>query len=326
MTVSEVPGDTRGFSGLQGPAWPNASAVCRECPHVTVCICTFKRPTLLKRTLQGLEEQLSDGRFTYSVVVVDNDRNASAGDLVAAHSEASALRVDYCIEPEQNIALARNRAVLHASGDYVAFIDDDECPSRTWLARLLAACEAFGVDGALGPVRPQFDTPPPGWLLRSGLCERTAHQTGQVLHFRQTRTGNALLKRGILHAIDGPFRAAFANGGEDQDLFRRLIECGYTFAWCSEAVVYEVVPPERQTRRYYLKRALLRGQNERFTLTVRSVVKSLVAVPIYVVVLVIVAPFGQHRLMTVAVKLLDHLGKLLGSVGIIPVRGAYLAD
>jgi hypothetical protein len=41
--------------------------------HVCVCICTFRRPLLLKRLLEALEKQQTENAFTFSVVVADND-------------------------------------------------------------------------------------------------------------------------------------------------------------------------------------------------------------------------------------------------------------
>jgi hypothetical protein len=105
-----------------------------------------------------------------------------------------------------------------------------------------------------------------------------------------------------------------------------MMERGHRFVWCNEAVVYEVVPPERCERRYVLKRALLRGQNEKLVLNVRSIVKSLVAVPLYTMLLLIVWVLGQHLFMKYMVRLLDHMGKLLVAVGISPVRGKYLTE
>ena len=34
---------------------------------------------------------------------------------------------------KQNIALARNKAIENAKGDFIAFIDDDEFPLDQWL-------------------------------------------------------------------------------------------------------------------------------------------------------------------------------------------------
>jgi len=82
-------------------------------PHISVCICTFKRPALLAKLLKGAFEQQTDGKFTFSVVVVDNDRLGSARETVERFGSE---RIRYVIEPEQSIALARNRAMANASG------------------------------------------------------------------------------------------------------------------------------------------------------------------------------------------------------------------
>src|SRR6266852_2150668 len=104
---------------------------------VTVCICTYRRPDPLRRLLVALGEQQTRGRFSYSIVVADNDRCESAREVVARFAAESPVAVTYCVEPEQNIALARNRALMDAGGDFVAFIDDDEFPADDWLSRLL---------------------------------------------------------------------------------------------------------------------------------------------------------------------------------------------
>ena len=291
---------------------------------ISVCICTYKRPQLLKRTLQELAKQDTKGRLTYSIVVADNDNQHSAEPIIIAFRVVSSIETTYCVEPEQNIALVRNKCLEYAKGDYVAFIDDDEFPATDWLVTLLSVCEAHGADGVLGPVRPWFDQPPPRWLVRGRFCDRPEHVTGLWLHWRQTRTGNVLFRRQILEGIQGPFRREFGNGGEDQDFFRRMSQRGYRFVWCNEAVVYEVVPPDRWKRGYMWRRALLRGQNERLFLNVRSIAKSILAVPFYVMILPFLLLLGQHLFMSYSIRLLDHIGKLLAVVGLRPLGNKYL--
>lgn len=59
--------------------------------HISVCVCTFKRADLLRRLLDRLEYQQTDGLFTYSAVVSDNDGMESAREVVAAFSATSRL-------------------------------------------------------------------------------------------------------------------------------------------------------------------------------------------------------------------------------------------
>jgi succinoglycan biosynthesis protein ExoM len=293
-------------------------------PLITVCICTYRRPVLLKRSLDALSRQNTGGDFTYDVVVADNDAEESARGAVAEFRASSFLKVTYCVQREQNIALVRNTAVATATGDLVAFIDDDEFPTPDWLATMLRALKQYQVDGILGPVRPHFDEAPPAWILRGRLCDRPEHDTGHVLHWSQTRTGNVLFRRAILSGAGEPFRREFGNGGEDDDFFRRMMARGYTFVWCNEGVVYEVVPPERTTRKYFLRRALLRGQNQERLLTLKSVATSIVAVPVYAAMLPFVSLRGHHVFMHVTIRLMDHAGKLCAAVGFKPITGKYL--
>ena len=104
--------------------------------HICVCICTYKRPELLKRLLSKLEEQETEGLFDYSILIVDNDSSGSARQIVKSYARQSKISINYYVEPDQSIALARNKAVANAKGEFVAFIDDDEAPTRRWLLNL----------------------------------------------------------------------------------------------------------------------------------------------------------------------------------------------
>jgi glycosyltransferase involved in cell wall biosynthesis len=295
--------------------------------HITVCICTFKRPVMLRRLLEHLRAQETDGRFTYSIVVADNDRLESARDIVSHFATGAAVPTTYCVEPRQNIALARNTAVEHASGDMVAFIDDDEFPTDRWLLTLFTACTEHGVDGVIGPVRRHFDEEPPGWIVKGRFYERETYPTGRLVEGDMGRTNNALVRRDALPPGRPPFRAEFLTG-EDQDCFRSMIDEGHVFVWCNEAVVYEVVPPVRWRRSFMIRRALLRGKVSPLDpdFGPRDVVKSVVAVAVYAVVLPGALVLGQHRFMACLVSLCDHLGRLLALLGINPVSEPYVTE
>jgi succinoglycan biosynthesis protein ExoM len=291
-------------------------------PHITVCICTSERPRLLRRLLEALEGQRVEGSFTYSVVVTDNDPACSARVVVESFRAESSLAVVYAGEARRNIALARNEALRHATGDFVAFIDDDEFPEPDWLRAMLEACNAHNAAGVLGPVRPHFEFAPPTWIVKGAFCERPEHPTGRVMGWEESRTGNVLLRRAILADEPEPFLEQFGTGGEDKDFFMRMTQRGHVFRWCNEGITYETVPPERWTRSYMLRRALLRGNNilrhpgHQFALLGRS----MVAAPAYAVVLPFTLVMGQHVFMKFCIRFCDHAGRLLGAVGLNPVK------
>lgn len=272
----------------------------------------------MNRLLKKLANQLTEGLFTYSIVVVDNDRMRSAQDIVVSFSPGCQPTVTYCMEPEPNIALARNHAIKNAEGDLIAFIDDDEFPADDWLCNLYKVQKACNVNGVLGPVKPHFDSDPPQWVKRGRFFERPTYPTGYRVAWYESRTGNVLFQRKILNGVDTPFRPEFGNAGEDMDFFRRMIDGGFTFAWCDEAAVYESVPPSRCTRSYLLKRALLRGANVGKSPRdrLKNATKSLLAIPSYVLILPILAVIGQHLFLRYLIKVCDHGSRLLSFLGL----------
>lgn len=295
--------------------------------HISVCVCTYRRPDLLSRLLEKLSLQQTGGLFTYSVVVVDNDCLESSRNVVSRLAMVSAIPINYCGEPRQNIALARNKAVENAGGDLLAFIDDDEFPAEEWLLTLFKACNEYGVDGVVGPVKRHFDEQPPKWLVKGRFYERPTYSSGLQLDWAKGRTNNLLLKRQMIAPGDQPFRPEFRTG-EDQDFFRRMIEKGYVFAWCNEAVVYEVVLPARWRRAFMLRRALLQGTVSVLHPTFRAshIAKSLIAVPVYAAALPVALFVGHHRFMTLLIKLFDHIGRLLALLHVNLIKEPYVTS
>ena len=89
--------------------------------HISICICTYLRPTLLSQLIVRLKNQRTDGLFTYSVVVVDNDASGSGKAAVAGAGAATSMPISYHIEPERNIAMARNRLHRESPREYDRF-------------------------------------------------------------------------------------------------------------------------------------------------------------------------------------------------------------
>lgn len=292
--------------------------------HISVCICTFKRPHMLSNLLSKLQDQVTEDRFTYSAVVVDNDANKTALDTVTDWEIKSSIQIDYFCQPEQNIALTRNKAVTNAKGNFIAFIDDDEFPDKNWLINLHRTLNQYQCAGVLGPVKPYFEAAPPQWIIKGKICDRPTFPTGTILkNQNETRTGNVLLNKELFSNQEKPFNPEFGlTGGEDVDFFGRMMKKGFTFVWCNEALVYEIVPPERFKRSFHLKKALLRGKVNAGISSLFSpgFIKSIIALIIYTMALPFLLLFGQHLFMKYLIKDCDHIGKLLGFCGITYIK------
>jgi succinoglycan biosynthesis protein ExoM len=296
-------------------------------PLISICVCTYRRPEQLEQLLKMLDQQATKGLFRFSIVIVDNDSRQSARSTVELWVERARVPVTYGVEPRQNIAIARNASVAMATGDLVAFIDDDEEPSGDWLCTLYQTLLAHHADGVLGPVFPKFEESAPAWAVKGQVFRRPGFKTGTAIHWSITGTGNVLLRREVLQGLDGPFNPQLGAGGEDTDLFRRAMERGQVFVWSAEAVCHERVPPERTRVSFQLRRALLRGK-----IAVRGhraswqgIVKSAIALPLYAATLPVCLIMGSHVFVTYLVRSFDHLGKLLASCGIDLVGDKYIS-
>jgi succinoglycan biosynthesis protein ExoM len=294
---------------------------------ITVCICTYKRPLLLEKLITALQHQTTNGLFTYSAVIVDNDCNESARNTVMKLNMNASFAIEYYVVPEQNIAVARNKTIEKAKGGYIAFIDDDEIPPQNWLLTLFMTLNEYMVDGTLGPVEAQYEIQPPNWIVRGKFYEKKPpFETGHVLSWIDTRTSNALIKKEIIGTDMMPFDPRFGRGGEDKDFFKRLIEKGHVFVWCADGVVFESVPPERLTRFFMLKRALLRGKMSIAggSVQLHGVVKSLLAIVIYSSALPILLLYKHDIFMKYLIKDFDHIGKILAVMGLDVIKQKYV--
>lgn len=226
---------------------------------ISVCVCTFKRPCVTGTLTSILAQVLPPGTQT-EIIVVDNDSLKSAEAAVDALALGTSVPVKYAVEPVQNIALARNMALSLASGEWIAFIDDDEIADSHWIAGLLAAAETHGADVAIGRVDALYPPATPQWLLEVRPFSRRHGETGTPL--TTGISGNALLKHDILLTTGIRFDPSFGrSGGEDSDFFYRLHGAGAKIVSADEAVIVESIPADRLNKAYLRRRALRAGQS-----------------------------------------------------------------
>lgn len=296
---------------------------------VSVCICTYRRPAQLAELLRRLEEQ-DITAAAFDVVVVDNDAAASARDVVqAALARGLPYDLRYDVQPEKNIALTRNRTVAMATGQWIAFIDDDELPSRPWLRRMLETVTAHQAQGAMGPVRPVVPDSAPEWIRGGDFYERARFPTGTIVPRNQFRTSNALCEADWLRRVDGPFDPAYGlTGGSDGVLFSRLAGLGARFVWCDEAEVEELVGEKRLTLRWLLMRRF-RGGSDFARLTVTGLYgpvrpwtvpllagRALGQLAVAAGLTLVSLPFGRRRAANWLFRVFSNAGKLAGLVGV----------
>jgi len=279
--------------------------------RAAVCACTYLRPRGLARLLEGLAAlEVPDG-VAVEVVIVDNDAAASGRAVVDAARPGFPFPLRYVVEPTRGIVAARNAAVAAARASAggpvaVAFLDDDEWPSRQWLAELVRVGEETGAEVVTGTVEPVFDVPPPGWVRTGRFFDRPRHADGARIHY--ARTSNVLVGPAALGVHDPPFEDTGSDGGEDSLLFHRVHLAGLPIAWADCATVYESVPASRVSPRWIVLRQY------RYGLTRSAVLRTLGGSP-------------WHAVRRVGLGVLTVLGGLMDVLaGLRGVRKARLVE
>jgi hypothetical protein len=160
--------------------------------------------------------------------------------------------------------------------------------------------------------------------VKSGLLDLPRWRTGTRLRWSQTCSGNVLLKKQVFDRDGLRFDVAYRTGGSDQAFFRQAMGAGFRFITVDEAPVYEIVPPERWSKNYFVRRALVNGFNARkYIAAERSTIKSVAAFfksAVALLVFTISAPvlfcLGRHIWMRRLEGGAYHLSRLAAFFGI----------
>jgi cellulose synthase/poly-beta-1,6-N-acetylglucosamine synthase-like glycosyltransferase len=229
--------------------------------RISLAIPTQRRPVGLATAVRSTFRQRGVDPARLELVIVDNDARPSAEPLVAALAAEAPFPVRYVHEPAAGVANARNAALAAASGELIAFLDDDEEAAPGWLAALVEAQRRYGADVVFGPVQARA----PQAVLRhrqyleAFFSREGPAEAGVIAHFYGC--GDSLVRRAALPHPTAPFPTnRNETGGEDDYLFAEMKRAGARFAWSPDALVFEDPVPERLTLNYTMQRAFAYGQ------------------------------------------------------------------
>jgi succinoglycan biosynthesis protein ExoM len=293
---------------------------------ISVCIPTHRREQQLRSLLQDLAEQ---DLLPFEVVVVDNNAEGSARGVVDSFRGAACPFVlTYSIQPERSIPLTRNMTVQLATGEWLAFVDDDERAPREWLRGLYDCAMAHAADGVLAPVEPRVPDSAPAWIRRGNFYDWPRVATGTIVPRKLLRFGNLMLRGSAVRNLPGPFDQSFAlSAGEDVDMLVRLVNAGAKLVWCDEATVWEPVEAKRLSLRWLLMRGYSGGQAfgwirtsgtlGKASLPVRAALLLQWSIQLLVASLlgVLLWPFARHRAVPWLIKAWANAGKLTSLAG-----------
>jgi GT2 family glycosyltransferase len=238
---------------------PTAQASCpnrvRPHEHVSVVVCTRDRSAVLGDCLNHLRA------LTYphlEVVVVDNAPTDDSTRRVVEAVMAVDSRFRYAVEPRPGLSRARNLGLSLARGAVVAYTDDDVAVDPDWVQGLVRGFRRRSDVGCVTglvcpasistPAEEYFDARASSW---SGRC------TPQLFDLAGASASNALypysagifgtganlaFDRDVLTELGGFDEAlgagSLTRGGEDLDVFVRILRAGRAIASEPAAVVW----------------------------------------------------------------------------------------
>jgi succinoglycan biosynthesis protein ExoM len=223
--------------------------------ELTVCICTFRRPSVLF-AIDSVAKQSELPDVRVRILVIDNGSEPTARNIVTEFRGRTNIHLDYKHVPGQNISMARNAGLDAATTPWLIFVDDDEYASTNWLAELVAS--RGGANAVFGPCEAIYSEGTPNWIRQGDyhsnrIIERDRITTGY--------TSNVLIDMAFVRRHGLRFDPALGRtGGEDTMFFHAMYRKGGVLRYASRAIVYESVVPSRANFAWVVKRRYRAGQ------------------------------------------------------------------
>lgn len=208
----------------------------RHPPKLSVVVPTYLRIDALSRCLCALVSQdLLEIGPDYEIVVIDDARDDATRNFVTrfAHDHAPIVAIRYLRPPayHHGPAATRNAGWRAATGEIIAFTDDDTIPTRSWLREGLAV-----ITPDIGAVWGHVEVPLPD---RPTDAERNT----AGLHGAEFLTANCFVRRHALEAVGGFDERFQRPWREDSDLYFSLLEARFLVLRAPAAVV--IHPPRK---------------------------------------------------------------------------------
>lgn len=240
-------------------------------PLISAIICTHNRDTYLGAAIDSLLAQ--NIAIGFEVIVVDNGSSDRTAEVVK--QRLIDPRLKYVFEPVLGLSVARNTGANNASGEILAYLDDDAVASASWLQVLYSAYQSnpkLAIAGGKVTLLWPEGTQPPRWLSPGLAVNLGAYDLGTSVVYIQNP---GLTPRGLNYSIRSSFLAEV--GGFDPNLGRvgknllsneelqmteLALSRGWQVAYLPEALVAHNVSPERLNRSWFFSRGWWQGISE----------------------------------------------------------------
>ena len=237
---------------------------------LSVIVCTYNRCRLLDGSLQALAGQVAPESLSWEVVVVDNNCTDATASIVQQAQTKFSVPLRRVVEKKQGLSNARNCGITATRGRYLVFTDDDIRPSPDWVEAIWQTFKQEHCDGVAGPVELDWPLARPTWLIDELLSSLAYANYGPVMraltvNHEPPLGANMAFARTVFNRV-GNFDPTLGRigkkllGGEETELFDRILRAGFKVLYQPRAVVHHAVEPERVRKGYFRKLYYYGGQ------------------------------------------------------------------
>lgn len=205
--------------------------------RISVVIPHLNQPQMLARCLDSLAAAT---RRPDEVIVVDNG-SRERPEAVCAAPRPGLGGVLLLSEPTPGPGPARNRGVVAATGDVLAFIDADCLADPGWLLAAEAALADPGAAILGGDVRIAVRDPARLTMIEAYESEYAYRMDRYIAREGFTGTGNLVVRRAAMEAV-GAFRGLEV--AEDRDWGQRATAQGWRILYVPGMRVYHPARPD----------------------------------------------------------------------------------
>lgn len=248
-------------------------------PDLSVVIPTLNRAEGLRRTLETIGQQQTDGRFTFEVIVVDNGSTDGTRQAVEAMQTSFPVPLRWVAEPRRGRPVALNTGFRHAAGEIFVITDDDLEVTPAWLQEFWRCFQEERPDGVAGRVLPRWVDGLPAWLGPEALQDLNRLGLGLLDHGERrlsSRTkrycrwvgGNMAIRRDAVERVGG-FDVRMVRG-QDREYYERCVERGLVICYEPVALAYHLVGADRLTPAYFRRWRTRQGHYDAYLLPWRK--------------------------------------------------------
>jgi len=289
---------------------------------IDICVCTFQRPHITE-TIKSLGQMDISPDWKLRIIIADNDETPSSKKTVEDAGSQLPFPLKYIHAPARNISIARNACLDEAKAQFVIFIDDDEIVEKNWLTELIKRLDETKADAVLGPVKAIYQDDCPAWVKEGDFHSRAAtYVSGEIT---TGYTANVLLDQTSKPFKDRRFRLELGQtGGEDSSFLKEAYRAGAKIEYAPNALVTEVIPADRTTLSWLIKRRFRAGQTHGMMLeegagkAPATKLKNIALASVKAMISIAVAPFflfKKHRCYFWLCRASMHAGVLAHLMG-----------